>query len=444
MSHASYSSRLTRLALAPLAGTAICLGMAGAALAQQADSQASEPASERASEQASQSVGAIESGPRVVLEALDGTRSVRPQNAAPLKSLKAAGVAFARFVDVSADADDQKVAPIKPRDFATLELAGGDRLAGAVRGGSGDLIDLELRGGVRLQLSIDSIRSIVFAARIPDRVTTAPAAGEDGDRLYLVAAGSLDRATGFVEEFSKEGVTFEDQRIGSRSYDWSRVAALFINPLDEEGEAEPSAGESVSVSLMGGGRLSGQLLELGSARDGVLLGLDGTAEVQLPGAILREVALDDGSFRFLSDLAPASLGSASPFGDDLGFEWPMRVDRNCQGGLLRVGGEPFSRGLGVHAPSELRWDLDGPWKELRFACGVDESASNGARGGSVRFRVLGDGKELWKSDVLRSGEAATRPDPLALEGVKSLVLEVDPAGDFVLDRANWLRPMLVR
>ena len=399
---------------------------------------------------ASPQEGAISAGAgaRVVLEALDGTQTVRPPDSKPLTSLKAEGAAFIRFVNVSEDAgtegEQAPAAKIAPRDFATLELAGGDRLAGAVRGGSGDLIDLELRGGVRLQLSIDSIRSIIFAARIPDRVTTAPAPGDDGDRLYLVAAGSLDRATGFVEEFSAKGVTFEDQRVGSRSYDWSRVAALFINPLEDEGEAAPAAGEAVSVSLVGGGRLSGQLVEIGAARDGILLGLDGTAQVRLPGAIVREVTLDDGSFRFLSDVKPSSLGSASPFGDDLGFEWPMRVDRNCQGGLLRVGGQEFARGLGVHAPSELRWDLDGTWKELRLACGVDDSGTNGTRGGSVRFRVLGDGKEIWKSEILRAGEQAASPAPMPLEGVKALVLEVDPAGDFVLDRANWLRPMLVR
>lgn len=386
--------------------------------------------------------------PRVVLEALDGTRTVRPPGAAPLKSLRAEGAAFARFVDVAAEAGGPAAGAIGAKDFATLELAGGDRLAGAIRGGDGDLVDVELLGGVKLQLSIDSLRSIVFAGRIPDRVTTAPAAGDDGDRLYLVAAGSLDRAIGFVEEFSDEGVTFEDQRVGSRTYGWDRVAALFINPFDEGGDGEPTGAEAkvetVSVSLVGGGRLSGRLLEIGSPEAGVLLGLAGTAEVRLPGAIVSEVALDDGSFRFLSDLQPASRGSASPFGDDLGFQWPMRVDRNCQGGLLKVGGRNFARGLGVHAPSELRWDLDGSWKELRLACGVDDSGASGTRSGSVRFRVLGDGKEIWASDIMRAGEAPLRPMPLVIEGVKSLVLEADPVGDFVLDRANWLRPMLVR
>ncbi|WP_419190282.1 NPCBM/NEW2 domain-containing protein [Saltatorellus ferox] len=392
------------------------------------------------------------SAPRVVLEALDGTQTVRPADAAPLTSLRGAGAAFARFLDVARDSDGEGAQAISAKDFATLELAGGDRLAGAIRGGNGDLVDLELEGGVRLQLSIDGIRSIVFAGRIPDRVTTAPTAGDDGDRLYLVAAGSLDRAIGFVEEFTVEGVTFEDQRVGSRTYEWDRVAALFINPLEEGGAeggaGEPASGEAaaetVSVSLVGGGRLSGRLLEIGSAEEGVLLGLSGTAEVRLPGAIVSEVALDDGSFRFLSDIEPASLGSASPFGDDLGFTWPMRVDRNCQGGLLRVGGQTHARGLGVHAPSELRWDLDGTWKELRLACGVDDSGTNGTRSGSVSFRVLGDGKEIWKSEILRAGESAAQPAPLSITGVKTLVLEANPAGDFVLDRANWLRPMLVR
>ncbi len=385
--------------------------------------------------------------PRVVLEALDGTTTVRASSAAPLKSLKAAGAAFARFEDVAAAVGAESADSIRAQDFATLELAGGDRLAGAIRGGDGDLVDLELRGGVKLQLSIDSIRSIVFAARIPDRVTTAPAPGEDGDRLYLVAAGSLDRATGFVEEFGADGVVFEDLRVGSGTYAWERVAALFITPLEDEAEAGAEgkgAGEPVSVSLVGGGRLSGRLLELGSPQDGVLLGLSESAEVRLPGAIISEVALDDGSFRFLSDMPPASRGSASPFGDDLGFTWPARIDRNCQGGLLRVGGQTFARGLGVHAPSELRWDLDGTWTELRLACGVDESGSSGTRSGSVRFRVLGDGVEIWRSEIQRAGEAPSRPEPLSVQGVKSLVLEVDPAGDFVLDRANWLRPMLVR
>ena len=70
--------------------------------------------------------------------------------------------------------------------------------------------------------------------------------------------------------------------------------------------------------------------------------------------------------------------------------------------------------------------------------------SDGAPAGTVQFRVMGDGKVLWESPVSRAGAAPIRPEPIDIKGVDLLVLEVDPAGDFVLDRANWLRPMVVK
>ena len=46
-------------------------------------------------------------------------------------------------------------------------------------------------------------------------------------------------------------------------------------------------------------------------------------------------------------------------------------------------------------------------------------------------------------DLLKMSPAQ-RPAAMDLAGVSKLVLEVDPAGPFTLDRADWLRPMLVR
>lgn len=388
---------------------------------------------------------AAEVEPRVVLEDLAGGLTYRGADAGSLKSLSAAGVAFARFEGLARTESGGRAAGAR---LASLELAGGDRLKAVVRGGEGDVLDVEVQPGVELSLSIDGIRSIAHPSRIPDSVTESPVAGPpaDGDRLYLVAADGLDRAQGFVESFSAEGVAFFDERLGQRTYPWDRVAALFIAPLEEAGgDQEAEAGEErVAVTLAGGGRISGTLVQIGPPEEGVQIRIGGGAEVQLPGAIVTEVSLDDGSFRFLGDVAPADAGNSSPFGDDLGFVWPMRVDRNCRGGLLSVGGVVFDRGLGVHAPSRLTWDVGAEWGSLRLMCGVDDSGQSGARAGAVRFRVLGDGKELWKSEVMRGGLLASRSPAISLEGIQELVLEVDPAGDFVLDRANWIRPMLLR
>lgn len=396
---------------------------------------------------------ASQDAPRIVLESLDGKRTTRGVGAAPIASLSAQGAAFARFLSIPA-APAAAEGPALA-DYGAFELVGGDRLTAAVVGGDGDVLEVALRGGVTLELSIDVIRSVVFPGRIPDTTTESPVAGEDGDRLYLVARRGLDRAEGILDSFAGPELAFEDARLGARDFPWSRVAALFITPLDEEGPADDGEGEGtargerVSVTLAGGGRLSGELVRILGPVQGLALVIGGAATVELPGAVVREVALDDGSFRFLTELTRAAEAPRSLFGDEIGFHWPTRVDRNCSGGTLKVAGETFDRGFGVHAPSALRFEglaKDG-WKELRLACGVDDSGaprSDGAPAGTVRFRVLGDGKVLWESPVTRAGSRAIRPPAIAVAGVDELVLEVDPAGDFVLDRANWLRPMVVR
>jgi hypothetical protein len=166
--------------------------------------------------------------------------------------------------------------------------------------------------------------------------------------------------------------------------------------------------------------------------------------LELPAELVTELTLADGSLTFLSDLPVADGGPLSPFGDSLGYTWPHRIDRAVDGGPLRVGGQHEARGIGVHAPSRLTWQLDGSYERLRFSVAVDDSGVGAERSGSVRFRVLGDGRELWQSAIVRGGQGLTSPPPLAVSGVRELVLEVDPDGDFVLDRADWLRPILVR
>ncbi len=65
--------------------------------------------------------------------------------------------------------------------------------------------------------------------------------------------------------------------------------------------------------------------------------------------------------------------------------------------------------------------------------------------GSVRFRVLADAKLLWQSDVMHGGDEPVPIPLLDVTGVQKLTLEVDMADEMhVGDRADWLRPILVR
>jgi hypothetical protein len=99
----------------------------------------------------------------------------------------------------------------------------------------------------------------------------------------------------------------------------------------------------------------------------------------------------------------------------------------------------------VHAPSRVVYDLGGAWSSLRAEVAVDDSVVPLPARGSVRFRVLADGELRWESEVLHAGDPPRAVPPLDLAGVEELVLEVDPVDELhVGDRADWLRPVLVR
>jgi hypothetical protein len=117
------------------------------------------------------------------------------------------------------------------------------------------------------------------------------------------------------------------------------------------------------------------------------------------------------------------------------------------GSPLVVGGKPFARGIGVHAPSRITFALEGKYTALRGLAGVDDSVLRLGTRGSVKFRVLVDGQKRFETRSMSGGEAA-QPivlEPKGLTGAKELVLEVDMAEDsFVADRADWLQVVLVK
>ncbi|MGD0746122.1 MAG: NPCBM/NEW2 domain-containing protein [Verrucomicrobiota bacterium] len=139
-----------------------------------------------------------------------------------------------------------------------------------------------------------------------------------------------------------------------------------------------------------------------------------------PGMVSAEtVWLDD------LNLAVASTGWGEP-----------HRNQSVEGHTLTIGGKEFARGFGTHAESTLRVNLDGGARTFSASVGVDDEVDKNPAS-SVEFIVLGDGKALWKSGVMRAGEAA-RTCEADLAGVKSLVLEVSDAGDgFEFDHADW-------
>ncbi len=261
-----------------------------------------------------------------------------------------------------------------------------------------------------------------------DRVVRATG---DSDRLVL---HNGDELTGFVESI-KDNVVRLGTDDATLEIETGRVAALALNPLlrlPPEGR-----GLRAWVGLADGSRLLATRLVV----DGSALRLT-TAGGQTWKTSAKElVSLQPlgGRVTYLSDLKAAEYEHV-PF---LNLRWPTYgIDRNVTGGRLRCGGRIYLKGLGVHSRARLIYRLDRPYKRFQTELGIDDST---AGGGSVRFRILVDGRQKYAGETIVRSRLPPVPIDVELDGGKRLELIVD-YGDRAdeLDRADWLDARLVR
>ena len=90
----------------------------------------------------------------------------------------------------------------------------------------------------------------------------------------------------------------------------------------------------------------------------------------------------------------------------------------------------------------LTFALNGRFKEFRSDIGI--ASRMGARG-SVVFTVLGDGRPLYKSPVMKGTGQRPTHVKVSVAGVRKLTLKVTNAGDLDLgDVANWGAARMLR
>ncbi|MFJ4469681.1 sigma-70 family RNA polymerase sigma factor [Streptomyces sp. NPDC089424] len=101
---------------------------------------------------------------------------------------------------------------------------------------------------------------------------------------------------------------------------------------------------------------------------------------------------------------------------------------------LSIGGTRYAHGVTVHARSSVTVDLNRACTSYEALVGVDDSTLGLGR---VHFSVYADGTLLWKSGLIRGGDAAT-PVEVNLTGHRTVRLVVEPHGPFdSLAVADW-------
>jgi hypothetical protein len=116
----------------------------------------------------------------------------------------------------------------------------------------------------------------------------------------------------------------------------------------------------------------------------------------------------------------------------------VHYDRLPPQNPLMCGDRLFVHGIYAHADADHVYRLDGRWQTFTGACGIGDEGY-----GPVEFIILGDGKELWRSGVVKPGPSRSFSIPVA--GISELELRtrITPAGAGGA-WGVWLEPLLQR
>lgn len=118
---------------------------------------------------------------------------------------------------------------------------------------------------------------------------------------------------------------------------------------------------------------------------------------------------------------------------------PQR-NKSLDGHPMFLDGKRYTAGIGTHAKSRFKVELGGNAESFLATVGVDDEVDER---GSVTFKVIGDGRLLWESGIMRGGQTP-RAVNVPLAGVRVLELVVDDAGDGIEgDHADWAQARVV-
>jgi alpha-galactosidase len=106
-------------------------------------------------------------------------------------------------------------------------------------------------------------------------------------------------------------------------------------------------------------------------------------------------------------------------------------DKNIYGQKLSIGGKVFEKGCGVLAHGIIYIDLNKSVEKFKCYVGVDDAVipmtPPTEPNLAVKFRILGDGRELYNSGIMKRGDSAKFVD-LNVAGINQMILVALPRG----------------
>jgi fibronectin type 3 domain-containing protein/lysophospholipase L1-like esterase len=114
---------------------------------------------------------------------------------------------------------------------------------------------------------------------------------------------------------------------------------------------------------------------------------------------------------------------------------------SADGATITLNGVTYTKGIGVHAASDITFALNGNYVQFLSDIGVDDEVGNS---GSVKFQVYLDGVLTYTSPVMTGSSATQQVNLTNLAGKQTLRLVVTDNGNGnAFDHADWANARLI-
>jgi hypothetical protein len=328
--------------------------------------------------------------------------------------------------------------PYPHKNFALL--TSGDRIrieAGAAFRLEEEQILLRADGGAEFGVPLAFLSYLCWA--VPEGMDEADRflarlekAKRPRDVLFLKNG---DRIEGALKSPAR-GPVFTMQ-MGERSVS-TTLEQIALLAVSTELQARPKARKTFAqVITLDGARLNFatlRLAEQGRALAGkTLFG----ANLEVPLEHVAALSLRHGLTDYLSDLVPKRY-EHTPF---LGVKWPLVADAAVTGRQLRVGGDFYDKGLGMHTHSQVTYSLDGKYRSFEARLGLDAGMG---KPGSAIVSVHVDGTcVLGRTELAQGKPPVTVRIDVSRARALTLLAEFGNFGD-VHGHVNWADARLNR
>lgn len=228
----------------------------------------------------------------------------------------------------------------------------------------------------------------------------------------VVTLWSGDRMTGIVESIGPTQVVVS-AKVGRVAVKRAKIRGIAFSKTFKPWR-EPE-GILAEARLADGSVVLGKIR--GSTRGGYALESVLGPTWKVKARDVRKVEFRGGKLVWLSDLEPSETRTSGFFNRT----WGPRMNRSVWGRPLTVAGTVYAHGIGCHARTDLRYNIDGKYVTFVTMIGIDDE-TKGA--GSVLFSVIGDGRILLGPVEISGGRKPKRVK-LSVRDVNVLTVKVD-------------------